>query len=400
MAVVRRKGSTTRFPGVKRLGEGKYHLRWKAVHPKTGRTIDHERIIDDCPNAAEAARRRDEMRTQTSGEAAPSQRMRLAEYSISWLAGKRKTVKPSTLDRYARAIAHHIIPAFGDHYLDALSHQDLVVWRDAQTAEAATVNGWMRVLKTMLADATVALDLPRNPALRVTALPESRYDEEAPNCLTAPQLSLFLEAARKEVPTRWYPLFATLAFTAMRVGEATALKWSDVIEGEDDGPGIIRVQRAHWRGRIGTTKTDRQRTVPLPRELRAILKDHRRGLIARQAPGLEDDWVFPNDKGEPTASQVVRKPLLRVLSSLEREGAGVDHLTVHGLRRTMNNLLRQVAQGEVVRSVTGHVTERMTEHYSHIGAEEKATAVARVVSLVRVAPLKVGVLVGVEVLKR
>jgi integrase len=60
-----------------------------------------------------------------------------------------------------------------------------------------------------------------------------------------------------------------------------------------------------------------------------------------------------------------------------------DHLTVHGLRRTMNNLLRQVTHGEVVRSVTGHVTERMTEHYSHIGADEKSSAVAKVLQLVR-----------------
>ena len=52
----------------------------------------------------------------------------------------------------------------------------------------------------------------------------------------------------------------------------------------------------------------------------------------------------------------------------------------------MNNLLRQVAQGEVVRAVTGHVTERMTEHYSHV---------AQVVSLVRRAPaMQVGLLVG------
>jgi hypothetical protein len=41
-------------------------------------------------------------------------------------------------------------------------------------------------------------------------------------------------------------------------------------------------------------------------------------------------------------------------------------IPVHGFRRTFNNLPRQVASGEVVRSMTGHVTERMTEHYSHV----------------------------------
>jgi hypothetical protein len=39
-----------------------------------------------------------------------------------------------------------------------------------------------------------------------------------------------------------------------------------------------------------------------------------------------------------------------------------DCFTIHCFSRAFSNLMRQVASGEVVRSVTGHVTERMTEH--------------------------------------
>lgn len=258
------------------------------------------------------------------------------------------------------------------------------------------MNGWLRVLKTLLADATVAYNLPRDPSARVAALSETGgdgYSEDEPNALTAPRLALFLDTAQRVVARRWYPLFAVLAFTAMRVGEATALKWDDI----DDKAGTIRVRRSHWRGRIGTPKTGKRlRIVPLPAELASILVAHRRALAARQNEhltdrqlcgvlrGLDAGWVFPNDKGGPTAAQVVRKPLLKVLDALNAVDAdGVDHLTVHGLRRTMNNLLRQVTHGEVVRAVTGHVTERMTEHCSHVGQSEKAAAVAQVVSLVR-----------------
>jgi integrase len=397
--VPRKKGTPTRFPGVMRLAEGRYQLRWKLDCPKTGRSIDRAPIVEAASPAA-AARLRDELLNAPQDQDASKQRPRLADYSTSWLSGKRKTLKPSTLDRYARTLAHHVVPAFGETYLDALTHQDIVEWRDAATASTATVNGWLRVLKTMLADATVAYNLPRDPSARVAALSETGgdgYSEDEPNALTAPQLALFLDTARREVPRRWYPLFAVLAFTAMRVGEATALKWDDITPGDDNAPGIIRVRRAHWRGRIGTPKTGRRmRLVPVPRELAAILADHRCALTERQHAkmtdtqlrgvqrGLEAGWVFPNDKGGPTAAQVVRKPLLKVLDALNAVDAdGIDHLTVHGLRRTMNNLLRQVTHGEVVRAVTGHVTERMTEHYSHVGQSEKAAAVAQVVSLVR-----------------
>jgi len=42
-------------------------------------------------------------------------------------------------------------------------------------------------------------------------------------------------------------------------------------------------------------------------------------------------------------------------------------VTPHGLRRTFNNLARQVTGDIVTRNITGHVTAAMTEHYSHVG---------------------------------
>jgi len=56
-------------------------------------------------------------------------------------------------------------------------------------------------------------------------------------------------------------------------------------------------------------------------------------------------------------------------------------VTVHGLRRTFNNLSRQVAGAIVTRAITGHVTEEMTEHDSHVDRAEKLRAADQVVVL-------------------
>lgn len=48
-----------------------------------------------------------------------------------------------------------------------------------------------------------------------------------------------------------------------------------------------------------------------------------------------------------------------------------------------NNLIRRVAERVVVRSMTGHASEDMTDYYSWVDAEEKRTAVASVVALVQ-----------------
>lgn len=177
-------------------------------------------------------------------------------------------------------------------------------------------------------------------------------------------------------------LLAVLAFTGMRIGEATALRWSDI----DEAAATIRVRRSIDRGHVDTTKTDTKRTAPLLPTLAAILGDHRRSLDYEGLPTAGDVWLFPSrvvrHRGKPMHKKALRKPLLLALAAAKLE----DRLTTHGLRRTFNDLMRQVSTGEVVRSIMGHVTERMTEHYSHVRMTEKADAAAKVVRLVHSTP--------------
>lgn len=134
--------------------------------------------------------------------------------------------------------------------------------------------------------------------------------------------------------------------------------------------GIIRVRRAQWHGVVSTTKTGTSRTVPLVGALADILQKHRAGLLARQVEGLGEGWVFPDPRGDLQRPSILRFPLQRAL-----KGCGITkRVSVHGLRRTFNNLARQVAGDIVTRSITGHVTVAMTEHYSHVDAREKLAA--------------------------
>ena len=52
------------------------------------------------------------------------------------------------------------------------------------------------------------------------------------------------------------------------------------------------------------------------------------------------------------------------------------------MRRTFNNLARQAAGDIVARAMTGHSTEAMTEHYSHVTLEEKTRALGKVLGFV------------------
>jgi hypothetical protein len=56
--------------------------------------------------------------------------------------------------------------------------------------------------------------------------------------------------------------------------------------------------------------------------------------------------------------------------------------TQRGLRRTFNDLARAAQVHDVVtRSISGHLTERMQEHYSTANRSEQRDGIARVIEL-------------------
>lgn len=96
-------------------------------------------------------------------------------------------------------------------------------------------------------------------------------------------------------------------------------------------------------------------------------------MVADQHPGLAEGWIFPTEKGTLHKGS----PLRDVLDAACAECKTKRRITTHGLRHTANDLLRRVADGEVVRAIIGHSTPQMTHHYSHVDETEKRTAATR-----------------------
>jgi integrase len=246
---------------------------------------------------------------------------------------------------------------------------------------------WFRVFRTMTRDAINnamgALDLPRDPTLRVS-LPEQPVDDSEPNSLTPEQLAAFLEAMRTNYPQH-YALVATLAYTGLRFCHASALRWEDW----DEQTGVLRVVRKHFRGEIGPVSRKKRapKEYPVEPELAEILREHRQRMLREQAKGLETGWMFPSTEGT-----------LRTPNSLDRAWAKclkhakiTKRFTVHGLRYTFTDLVRRANVDAVVRrALTGHVTEEMQRHYSTVGLDEKRAAIAGVLRLVPPEPRPAG----------
>jgi integrase len=222
----------------------------------------------------------------------------------------------------------------------------------------------------MVRDAMQVLDVTRDPTMRVTFPAPAERDE--PNALEPDELARFLDEMKVRGKEH-YALVATLAFTGLRFCHASAIRWEDI----DEAKNVIHIKRKQVRGHVGPVSRKKQapREIPMSPEHAAILRQHRVALGV-----LGDGWAFPSEKG------TLRTPggLWKAWRVCLRAAGITERFTIHGLRRTFNDLTRRAGvDGVVIRSLTGHVTEKMRSHYSTVRLEEKRAAVANVVRLVR-----------------
>jgi integrase len=305
----------TRIRGIEKLPDSRVRIRARAVDPRSGKEREIDRVV--MASMEEAIKLQAEWRDEIRRAAERQKEVpRLAGFAASWMRSKVGELKASTARTYAEILDVRVIPnhpdGLGDFFVDKITAQDIRDWRDRLTARlsASTVNGTVVMLKMVLGDASAEYGFP-NPAARINRLRVKGYTDESPNVLSASELGHFLEVVRSRCPD-YYALVLLLSLSGLRFGEATALRWSDL----NGTAGLIKIERAQWRGLIDTPKTGKTRSVPLVPELDEVLRQHRADLLARQVPGVELGWMFLGRSG----GMVTKGELRRSFPSRRRGG--------------------------------------------------------------------------------
>ena len=229
-----RTSKRTELQGVTHLGSDRYLIRVQKVDPRTGNQLDIRRRVR-AASLEEAVAEKVRMQAEVAHGVQPPDRLRLGDYARSWLLGRLPTLKPSTRSRYTGDLDRHILPDLGAFFLDALGPEEVNAWfaRKAQQQSAATVNGYLRLLKTIMADAVAQHGLQRDPTRRIRAIPDRHQAElesdDPLNILSADEMGRLLVVLRRRWPQRFTMVFLQFA-TARRFGEVSALRWEDIDE--------------------------------------------------------------------------------------------------------------------------------------------------------------------------
>jgi len=176
--------------------------------------------------------------------------------------------------------------------------------------------------------------------------------------------------------TRLYPLFWMALLLGMRIGELSALKWSDI----DFDEGVLEIQRTvsylrdpevgHFAFYEGPPKTKAgERTIHLPRDVVKMLHDYRERqeeVRARVSRWKGLDLVFCTRFGNYIVPNNIRLLFDKLLALV-----GLKHMKFHGLRHNASLILRLMGIDPVVRrEILGHEESSMTDGtYGHSTSE-------------------------------
>ena len=149
---------------------------------------------------------------------------------------------------------------------------------------------------------------------------------------------------------QWKVLFATLAGTGMRYGEASGLHVDDL----NLTAGRINIRRSVWEGEEVTVKTKQgYRTVTIDPVLTGMLAEH---LGCRRA-----GRVFETRNGTPICKRNARRMLNIVLKKLNLPKAGL-----HAFRHGRVSVLQTMGvPGDLVKEWVGHSNLQTTSRYTH-----------------------------------
>ena len=342
----RRKLERTSVPGVFRRGNG-YVVRYRDPdgkdRKKSARTLREAREI-------KAAMQADIAR----GEYRAISRVTFTEYARSWIetyeGRTSRGIREETLADYRDELERFAIPFFARTKLSAIEPRHIKQFAKHLSDRGLapnTVRLALAPVKALLATAFEEGVIRSNPAAGVRiAAPATRDDDPKVKDLTEIEVKQLLA----EIPDEWRLFFEFLLHTGLRIGEAIALRWSDV----DFGTKRVHVRRRFYRGGYAPPKSRfGLRALPLTENMTRKLWNLRKRAVAVG----HDDPVFVTPRGARIDQSNLSAPILKPAA----QRADVPWASFHTLRHTCETtLFRRGWSAKQVQLFLGHHSPAFT----------------------------------------
>lgn len=368
--IVLRKGETQR-------ANGTYDYRWvdkdgkrRSIYAKTLEELrEKEKEIE---------------KDQHDGIKAESRYVTINDLYELWKQVKRG-LKDNTFQNYQYMYDTFVRPEFGKKRISTLKKTDVKRFynylADERCLAASTIDNIHTVLHQVLDMAVDDSYIRVNPSNNVLKeLKQSHvFKTEKRKALTKPQQDLLLEFLKTHhTYSHWYPIFAVLIGTGLRVGEATGLRWCDI----DLEKGMIdinhtlvyychrhEVEKNGCYFNVNTPKTDTSnRQVPMMdfvKEAFQMERDYQEatGVKCEAVVDGYTDFIFVNRNGSVQHQGTLNKAIRRIIRDCndevllkgEENPVLLPHFSCHTLRHTFTTRMCEAGVNvKVIQDTLGH----------------------------------------------
>jgi len=263
-----------------------------------------------------------------------------------WWKWSETRYKPTTQRSYASVIKRDALPFLGEMRIDEITTSTMEAYVREYRSRGVVGNHKLIALAAVLRYAErvgVIQCAPKLPKL-------GRKRCRLPDCPDTAESKEILA-----VTTGWLHTAVALAVLAgLRTGEIRALRVMDV----DFVHKRLLIRHAMSQRVMMSTKTDRERSIPIAQDLIPILREACQGKTDR-------DWVVTSSRG-PLLQSTLYDQFRIVLAR-----NGLRPRSVHSLRHAFcSMLLDRGASIELVRTVAGHSDIATTGVYLHARADD------------------------------
>ena len=357
--------------------DGTYQYSWTDKNKK--RRYVYARTLDNLREKEEQI-----AKDISDGIKAEARYTTLNELYALWKDLKRG-LKDNTFENYKYMYETFVRNQIGDKRISMLKKSDIKRFynylADERGLKPATIDNIHTVLHQVL-DMAVDDDYIRNnPSNNVLKeLKQSHiFKTEKRRGLTRPEQELFLSYL-KDTPSvqNWYPVFAVMVGTGLRVGELTGLRWCDVDIEEgtiDVNHTLVYYDHRTSEGKRGcyfnvnTPKTEAgNRQVPMLDFVKEafLMEKERQDMLDVHCEAMVDgytDFIFINRFGQPQHQSTLNKAIRRIIRDCNDEQFLKDdnpkvllpHFSCHSLRHTFTTRMCEAGVNvKVIQDTLGH----------------------------------------------
>lgn len=364
-------------------GETRYLFQtYLGIDPVTGKERRTTRRGFKTIKEAKQAERNLLLDVEENGLPSGKTKTTFKEIASLWFESYQNTVKPTTAKNLKSKLDTMIENYFEDIQINDITVvfcQDLFLKLSKKYVMYAS---YTSILNRIMRYA-VLLDIINNNPLDKVIKPKSKEIQKKENYYTKEELNKFLTVAKKDSSQVFYTLTHTIAYTGLRIGEALALRWSDINFIDKmisvnhtlvtlDGEQVLQSPK---------TKASK-RTISVDQYTLKLLKgwqlEQKKEFFKLGKPYLHDEnFIFTNSTGTVYVPTEIGKILRRLIKR-----NNLKPISPHGLRHTHASLLFESGiQPKEISDRLGHNNIKTTlDLYTHINDNQRSNAVDKFIA--------------------